>query len=485
MTANTDLLLHDLFHAYYCARKKKRNTINQLRFELKLEENLYALYDEIKNRRYAISPSIAFIVFEPVQREVFAADFRDRVVHHLLVNYLEPFYEGRLIPDCCSCRKGKGTLYGVERVKRFLRACSDNYTRDAYILKLDIRGYFMSINRTLLYEKVCGFIDKAESKAVRQGKTLPFDIDLACYLTRLIIFNDPRTNCIIKGARSYWDGLPPSKTLFHSPDNCGLPIGNFTSQVFSNIYLHEMDCFVRYKLGMKHYIRYVDDFIVIHQDKQRLLAMIGELRAFIKTRMGLDIHPNKIYLQHYTRGVQFLNAYIKPYRAYVRQRTKVKALGIIRQWNTWFKKLARGTTPPPAEQLVDFRNQINSYLGLMIHQDTYTLRRKILLEKLSGDAFRYCTAINWSKIVIRSGADGEILAGNSSAVPYNVSKSAKKLPEVERLVSKLANLLAFMSFCHKILNGITFAKYNIERHRKPFFEVREDMRQASPLKNGE
>jgi hypothetical protein len=143
-----DQLLFDLFRAYYDARRNKRNTINQLRFELNLEKNLFALYREIKERTYAIRPSIAFIVFEPVQREIFAADFRDRVVHHLVVNYLEPLYEPVLIMDSCSCRKGKGTLFGVNRVKRFMQACSDNYTRDCYILKLDIKGYFMSMSRT-------------------------------------------------------------------------------------------------------------------------------------------------------------------------------------------------------------------------------------------------------------------------------------------------------------------------------------------------
>ncbi len=395
-----DSLLTDLFNAYYCARKNKRNTINQLRFELKLEENLYALYNDIRSREYAVSQSIAFVVFQPVQREIFAADFRDRVVHHLVVNYLEPLYESRLVPDSCSCRKGKGTLYGVGRVRRFLQACSDNYTRDCYILKLDIKGYFMSINKTRLYEKVCEFIDKGEAAAAKQGAALPFDTGLVRHLLDLIIFNDPRTNCIIKGSRDDWEGLPPSKSLFHSADNCGLPIGNLTSQVFSNIYLHEMDCFIRYKLGFKYYVRYVDDFVIIHEDKQRLQRLIEELREFLKTKMGLELHPNKIYLQHYTKGVQFLNAYIKPYRSYVRNRTKVKAFEAIRKWNAYFELLADDKVPP-REQLIDFRNQLNSYLGLMVHQNTYNLRRKMLLKLLSDKAFRYCFAVDLKKIVLK------------------------------------------------------------------------------------
>jgi retron-type reverse transcriptase len=398
-----DQLLYDLFEAYYDARQNKRNTINQLRFELNLERNLFMLYQEIKERNYAIRPSIAFVVFEPVQREIFAADFRDRVIHHLVVNYLEPLYEPMLIVDSCSCRKGKGTLFGVNRVKRFMQACSDNYTRDCYILKLDIKGYFMSMRRTRLYEKMCGLIEKGRLKAGKQNKPLGFDPDLVKYLLQLIIFNDPRDNCIVKGKRSDWDGLPPSKSLFNSSPDCGFPIGNLTSQVFSNVYLHELDCFIKYTLKMKYYSRYVDDFIIIHKDKQLLLNLVKVLREFLETRMGLELHPDKVYLQHYTKGVQFLNSYIKPHRTYIRNRTKVKACHMLNKWSAYFESLDAQEAPPP-EILAEFRAQINSYLGFMIHQDTYNLRRKMLLEVLSPKAYRYLYAVNLRKMVIKKWA---------------------------------------------------------------------------------
>jgi retron-type reverse transcriptase len=397
-----DTLLQDLFRAYYDARKNKRNTVNQLRFELKLEENLFRLYAEIRDGVYKISPSIAFIVQEPVQREIFAADFRDRVVHHLLVNYLEPLFEPRLLPDSCSCRKGKGTLYGVERIKRFLRSCSANYTCDCYILKLDIKGYFMSMNRDILYRKINELIDKGASKAAKQGKSLPFDAGLVRWLLYLVIYNDPRTNCKIKGSRKDWDGLPPSKSLFGAPPDRGFPIGNLTSQVFSNIYLHEMDCFIRYRLGMKYYVRYVDDFIIIHKDKQALLELVGVLRQFLRTKLKLELHPNKIYLQHYSKGVQFLNAYIKPYRTYVRNRTKVRAYHAIHRWNRYFSGLGEDETPPK-EQLEAFRAQMNSYFGFLIHQNTYKLRRKMLLQVLSPRAYRYFYVAGLKKVVMKNG----------------------------------------------------------------------------------
>ncbi len=398
-----DQLMTDLFRAYYDARKNKRNTVNQLKFELKLEENLFALHHELSTRTYTILPSIAFIVFRPVQREIFAADFRDRVIHHLVVNYLDPIYEPRLLANSCSCRKGKGTTFGVDLCKRYMRACSDNYSRNCYIMKLDIKGYFMTMNRQRLYDKIDELIGKGERKAAENGTPPPFDAGLLRYLLHLIIFNDPRTNCIVKGTRKDWEGLPPSKSLFHSPEGCGFPIGNLTSQVFSNIYLHDLDSFIVHKLGLKYYVRYVDDFMIIHEDKQLLIDLVGVLKHFLKENMGLDLHPNKIYIQHYAKGVQFLNAYIKPYRTYIRNRTKSQAYQTLRPWNEYFDTLPEGETPP-REKLEEFRAQINSYLGFMIHQKTYKLRRKILLEYLSPKAYRYFYAVNLRKMVLKKSA---------------------------------------------------------------------------------
>jgi hypothetical protein len=392
-------LLTDLFCAYYEARKNKRNTVNQLCFELKLEENLFALYDDIMNRTYRISPSIVFMVHTPVQREVFAADFRDRVVHHLLVRYLEPLFERILIHDSCSCRKNKGTLYAVNRVQRFIRACSHNYTRNCYILKLDIKGYFMSINRERLYRKIISMIEKAMETKQAQGVPLCPDFHLINYLLQHIIFNDPKKNCIFKSPLTAWDELPPSKSLFHSPSGCGVPIGNLTSQVFSNIYLHDMDCYIRYTLGMNYYVRYVDDFVLVHEDKQCLLHLVEQLKDYLIKEAGLQLHPNKIYLQHYTSGVQFLNAYIKPHRLYVRNRTKQKAQQIICQWNVYFEQLTR--RPPTKEKLLNFRAQLNSYLGLLLHQNTWSLRRKLILRQFTSNIYRYFYAVNLRKVMLK------------------------------------------------------------------------------------
>jgi hypothetical protein len=171
-----------------------------------------------------------------------AADFRDRVVHHLLYDYINPAFEKLFIEDSYSCRKGKGTLYGVKRLETFIKLCSHNYTRDCYILKLDIKGYFMSIDKDILARNVYSVLAKAPIE--RENKA-PLDREMIAYLLDKIIYNDPVRNCIIKGQPSDWDGLPPSKSLFHSAPNCGLPIGNLTSQLFNNVYLHPFDVYMK------------------------------------------------------------------------------------------------------------------------------------------------------------------------------------------------------------------------------------------------
>lgn len=272
-------LLEDLFGAYHDARKNKRGTINQLRFEMEQEHHLYELCEQIHKREYVPLPSVAFIVFKPVQREVFAADFRDRVVHHLFFNYVNPLFETTYINDSYSCRKGKGTHYGVKRLDHHIRSCSGNYTRPCYLLKLDIRGYFMSISRSILFEQVQStllkYANRKDSKGVKWKERM--DYDLVLYLARAIIFNDPVENFILKGSKPDWDGLPAGKSLFHSPPGYGLPIGNLTSQLFSNIYLTPFDNYIKRELGFTHYGRYVDDFFIVHTDKGVLKETIPKI----------------------------------------------------------------------------------------------------------------------------------------------------------------------------------------------------------------
>jgi hypothetical protein len=364
------IALWELFDAYYSCRSNKRNTINALAFELDYESNLIALCHTINSGDYYPGKSIAFIVNKPVTREIFAADFRDRVVHHWLINKLNPLFEKQFINDSYACRIGKGTHFGVKRLNGFIKSCSKNYTTDCYILKLDIQGFFMHINRTILFEKLHDFIERYYKE---HDKSLVLD------LCQKIIFNDPTKNCIIKGNKSNWNDLPHNKSLFHSPKDCGLPIGNLTSQVFANFYMNAFDHFIKKELGINYYGRYVDDFVIVHPDKAYLKSLLPVITNFLQSQLQLTLHPKKIYLQHYSKGVQFLGTVIKPNRIYIANRTKGNFYAAIQKQNA----VVQNKKPNNAEQH-QFLSSMNSYLGIMKHYKTYRLRKKMLFKNLSG-----------------------------------------------------------------------------------------------------
>ncbi len=373
---NRTKILEDLFRAYYDARKNKRDTINVLIFEKDFEANLFELCDEILERRYKPKPNICFVVERPVKREVFAADFRDRIIHHFIYNYISPIFERRFINDSYSCRKGKGIHYGVKRADGFIRKCSLNYTRDCYILKLDIRGYFMSMNKDILYRKI-------REDLVRKAAECDFDLPLVMYLLEQTIFNDPTVACRRRGKKTDWVNIPKSKSLFNISRDCGLPIGNLTSQLFGNVYMNAFDNYVKYELNVKYYGRYVDDMIFVHEDKEYLKTVLAKAKKFLWEDARLEIHPNKIYLQHYTKGVGFIGAFIKPRRIYISDRTKGSFYEMVCIQNKIVEK------EPTHEQIKAFVAKMNSYLGLTRHYATYNLRRKMVFEVLSPAWWKY------------------------------------------------------------------------------------------------
>ncbi len=362
--------LADLFDAYYRCRNNKRNTINALAFEMDYENNLIQLCEEINNGTYAVGKSIAFIVNKPVKREIFAADFRDRIVHHWLSSKLNPLFENQFIFDSYACRVNKGTHVGVRRIDGFIKACSKNYSTDCYVLKLDVLGFFMHINRGVLFKRLEQFI---------REKYKPTDSDLVVEISQKIIFNDPTKKCILKGDKNNWNGLPKNKSLFYSPPNCGLPIGNLTSQLFANFYMDRFDHFIKHELGIRYYGRYVDDFVIIHAEREYLKSLLPLVSHFLQSTLQLTLHPRKIYLQHYSKGVQFLGAVIKPNRIYIAARTKGNFYAAIQKQNGIVKR-----KKPTLKNQRTFLSSMNSYLGTMAHYQTHTLRKKMIFKHLSG-----------------------------------------------------------------------------------------------------
>ncbi len=298
-------LLKDLIVAYRNARRRIRKRSYQLEFEMNMETNLVTLRDEIWERRWKPQPSDVFIVFKPVQREVFAAQFRDKVVHHLLYNYLLEMMERIFIRDSYSCRKGKGTRDAISRLQHHLLSVTHSYQRPAYILKLDLRGYFMSINKAHLEEIIHHHLDRHWE--------YPEDRGLIDYLLHTIIFNDVREGCRYRCRKEDWNGLPKTKSLFCAREDTGLPIGDLTSQLFSNIYLNEFDQYVKRTLKCRHYGRYVDDFYVVDTDMEYLKNLKQQMEAFLGQHLGVVVHPHKVILQPADWPIAFLGQYICPH----------------------------------------------------------------------------------------------------------------------------------------------------------------------------
>lgn len=309
--AKLSLLLHD---AYRKARLAKRGTADEQRFELCLTMNLSQLCEEICARTYKPSRGIAFIIRNPVIREIFAAPFRDRVVHHLLYNFVAAWWDRRFIFDNYSCRVQKGTLFGVDRLRHHMMSASQNGLRQAWVLKLDIQGYFMSLPREKLYERALWGLLKQYGRDAWEFK-------LCNYLWKEIIFDEPTIDVQTRGSKRDWADLPRSKSLFCAKQGCGIVIGNLTSQLLSNIYLDQLDRYVKHTLKIEHYGRYVDDFYMISANKTALLNLVPIIDEFLKN-IGLKLHPKKRFLQEVHRGVPFLGAVVYPYRIHPGKRTK-------------------------------------------------------------------------------------------------------------------------------------------------------------------
>lgn len=365
-----EALMLDLFVAFLCAKRHKTSKPYVHHFERNLNENITELCDALWTRTYKPEPSTCFVIQRPTKREVFAAQFRDRVVHHLYYNYTHQLFERTFIQDTYSCIPGRGTHYGIERMTQHIRQESNNWTRQCYALNLDIRGYFMHINRKTLLSLALASLSKMYDHRITKGDTMTWgdmiDYGFIEWLTEEIALLDPTKGCRKVGNDSDWDGVDKSKLMSNAPEDCGLPIGNLTSQLFSNVYMNPFDQMVKRILLFNHYGRYVDDSDTICADRQRLENAIPVMRDFLKGELGLDMHMGKTQIIDVRYGVEFLGAFIKPYRTYLSNDTLE---GIRRQVED-IKHMGREAA---------FRS-INSLLGVMSHYASYNLRREIFMQ---------------------------------------------------------------------------------------------------------
>ena len=346
--------LEEVYEAYFQCRKNKRTKNSSLAFEMHYETKLRELWNDLNNMSYSISSSIVFGVTRPKCREVFAANFRDRIVHHLLMIKLEPLLEEEMIDNSYNCRNGKGTEYGIQTLSNQIKKVSENYTKETYVLQCDIQGFFMSIDKDVLWKAI---------KDVMERKWNYGNLEWWMWLVKMIIYHRPELNCTIHGDKSILDSLPDNKTLFRS-NGKGLPIGNLTSQIFGNFYLTCFDRYVIELFGKEcEYGRYVDDFYIISANKKCLLKSVPNIRRYLYNDLKSNLHPKKISIIEVKKGIKFIGSVVKPWGIYIGNRTVNNAFSVA-----IIKK------PKDMKRYVQ---RLNSYFGYMVHRLSYGIRYKL------------------------------------------------------------------------------------------------------------
>ncbi len=347
---HADFSFTELVQAYFDCRKSKRNTPSAIEFEQNLERNLIDLRDDLVAGTYAPGLSICFVVTRPKAREVWAAAFRDRIVHHLLYNKISPRFYASFIKDTCACIPGRGTMYAAKRLESKIRSASENWSKPIWYLKCDLANFFVAIQKPVVLAQLAARI------------TEPWWMALA----ETILMHDPRANFEYRGDATLLDRVPAHKRLLNQPSSHGLPIGNLSSQFFANVFLDALDQFIKHRIGARHYIRYVDDFILLHESSQWLNAALADIAEFLPSVLGASLNPSKTILQPVARGVDFVGQVIKPWHTTTRRRTVREATCRIRD-------------VPAAEVFTT----ANSYFGLLrqassSHADRATLARAVM-----------------------------------------------------------------------------------------------------------
>lgn len=342
--------LEELVTAWQDCERRKRGSGSALLFRRDLERNLVALRDELLAGTYQPGRSICFVVTHPKAREVWAADFRDRVVHHLLYNHIAPRFIASFDAGSAACIPGRGTLYATQRLEHDVRSVSHNWRRPASYVKCDLANFFVGIKKPILREQLHAKVHEPYWR----------------WLTDVVLMHDPRTDYELRGDAKLLARVPPHKRLLNAPADTGLPIGNLSSQFFANVHLDALDKFAKHGLRARYYGRYVDDFYLLHESREWLGEALTRIEAFLPERLGAELNPRKTILQPLDRGIDFVGQVVRPWRRTTRPRTLATALHRIEH--------------APAKALHALGN---SYIGLTrqashSHQEQATLCRALM-----------------------------------------------------------------------------------------------------------
>lgn len=355
--------LNNLVLAWQKARMGKTKRKYVIEFEKDLNKNLLELHNELKNRTYRPKPLKTSILRDPKTRVISKSDFRDRVIHHAIYNIIEPIFDKIFIYDSCANRIGKGNLFALKRFDIFKRKITKNLKKEAFCLKADIRHYFQEVDHQTLINILKGKIS---------------DINVI-YLIELILRNNVRAS-------------------FQEDEKVGMPLGNLTSQFFANVYLNELDYFVKHSLKANYYIRYVDDFVILHESKRQLKEWQSEINNFLSQKLRLELHPDKSKIISLSKGVDFVGFRNFYHFRLIRKRNIKKMQNLVKHYE---------------EGGINYLKLMNRFEGWNAYSkwaNTYKLRKSVLKE---------IAKIRYSKEKIIRDNRGKISNFSTSSSPAN------------------------------------------------------------------
>ena len=342
----------NLYFAYKKCLERKRNTKSAQEIEPIYESILWKIKRELENKTWQPGPYRAFVVKEPNLREIFAADFQDRIVHHALFRIINPVLKPSFIYHSYACRKKKGTHLAVKNLQKSLKKYS-SYNRQVYFLKGDIKSFFTSIDKRILIKLI--------KKKIKNKDII--------WLVKKIVLTNPAEGAIKVGNLSLFDKIPRHKSLFWANKEKGLPIGNLTSQLLANVYLNPLDQFVKHILKVKHYFRYVDDFIILDTSMKKLEIYIKRIHGFLQKHLFLQLHSGKTFIKKVEEGINFLGYIIRPNYILVRKR-------VVDNLKRKFFEAKRKLKEGEYLNLDLLQATFNSYFAHFNHANSYKLKER-------------------------------------------------------------------------------------------------------------
>lgn len=320
------LTFEKLLEAEKRAKKGKENKKEILKYEVDLETNIMNLYNSLKDGTYKMGEYRVFTIYEPKERVIKSLPFNDRIVHQWYIEeFIKPYILKRFINDSYACIDKRGTHLAIKKLQKYIRE-----NKECYVLKCDIKKYFHSINKDILFSIM--------SKYIRNQKLLE--------LTKVFIYDTEEIKSI--------------------------PIGNYTSQYFANIYLNELDYFVKQELKIKYYLRYMDDFVLLIKNKEEAKSVLDKIRTFLDLKLKLELNKKTCYYPSY-KGVNFCGYIVYNTHILIRKRSIKKIKRKINKWNILY-----------SNDKLDYHKFIlcfNSFKGHIKHANSYNLYNK-LCEKL-------------------------------------------------------------------------------------------------------